>query len=80
MHALLAGAVEHAAAHGAGVVEGYPVDVGDGRVDGISGYVGTTRLFEAAGFERVLQTTGHSGGRVRWLMRRELGREWQAGP
>ncbi len=72
MHALLAGAVEHAAAHGAEVVEGYPVDVGQDRVDLISGYVGTTRLFEAAGFERVLETTGHSGGRARWLMRREL--------
>lgn len=73
MHVLLAGAVDHAAAHGAEVVEGYPVDVGDDRVDLISGYVGTTRLFEQAGFERVLETTGHSGGRVRWLMRRELG-------
>ena len=74
MHTLLAGAVEHAAAHGAAVIEGYPVDVGDGRVDVISGYVGTTAVFEAAGFSRVLETTGHSGGRVRWLMRRELGR------
>lgn len=73
MKVLLAGAVEHAATHGAEVIEGYPVDVGDERVDVISGYVGTTRLFEAAGFARVIETTGHSGGRVRWLMRRELG-------
>lgn len=74
MHDLLAGAVAHAAASGAQVVEGYPVDVGEGdRVDLISGYVGTRRLFEAAGFTRAAETTGHSGGRPRVLIRRELG-------
>lgn len=73
MHHLLDGAVAHAAAHGAAVVEGYPADAGEGKVDVISGYVGTTRLFERHGFERVLETSGHSGGRPRWLMRRELG-------
>jgi len=72
MHALLAGAVEHAAAHGAPVVEGYPVDTGGTRVDIISGYVGTVGLFEAAGFRRASPTTAHSGHRDRWLMRREL--------
>ncbi len=74
MHALLDGAVEHAAAHDAEVVEGYPVEVPEGeRVDVTSGYVGTTRLFEAHGFHRAAPTTGHSGGRPRWIMRRELG-------
>jgi GNAT superfamily N-acetyltransferase len=74
MHPLLDGAVEHAASHGAEVVEGYPVEVAEGeRVDVISGYVGTTRLFEAHGFHRAAPTTGHSGGRPRWIMRRELG-------
>lgn len=74
MHHLLRGAVDHAAAHGAQVVEGYPVAVPPGeRVDRISGYVGTTRLFEDAGFEIVSPTTGHSGGRDRWVVRRELG-------
>lgn len=73
LHVLLAGAVEHAAAHGAEVVEGYPVEVEDGRVDQTSGYVGSTRLFEAAGFTRAAPTTGRSGGRPRWIMRRELG-------
>jgi GNAT superfamily N-acetyltransferase len=66
---LLDGAVEHADAHGAELVEGYPVD---GRVDGISGYVGTVSLFESAGFTRVAPTTGRSGGRPRWVMRRDL--------
>src|SRR3712207_5753105 len=52
MHALLEGAVEHASAHGAEVVEGYPVETGGGRVDVVSGYVGTVELFERAGFQR----------------------------
>ena len=72
MRHLLAGAVAHAASHGAEVVEGYPADVGDDRVDVISGYVGTTRVFEEAGFVRAAETTGVSGGRRRWVMRLEL--------
>lgn len=73
MHALLDGAVAHADAHGAEVVEGYPVDVGEGeRVHPVAGYVGTTRLFAAHGFERVAETAAHSAGLLRWVMRREL--------
>ena len=73
MAPLLRGAVEHAAAHGADVVEGYPVQVAPGeRVDVISGYVGTTRLFERVGFSVVAPTTGRSGGRPRVVVRREL--------
>ena len=73
MNVLLDGAVEHARTHGAEVVEGYPVESDTpGKVDVISGYVGTTRLFERAGFERAAETTAHSGGRVRWIMRKEL--------
>jgi GNAT superfamily N-acetyltransferase len=74
MHHLLAGAVGHAREQGAEVIEGYPVDVGtDGKVDVISGYVGTRRLFEAAGFTFAAPTTGHSGHRPRVVMRLELG-------
>lgn len=72
MRVLLEGAVEHARASGAEVVEGYPAETGGERLDVISGYVGTTSLFEQAGFERVRQTTAHSGGKVRWIMRREM--------
>ncbi|MEO8529236.1 MAG: GNAT family N-acetyltransferase [Pseudolysinimonas sp.] len=72
MHALLKGAVEHARANGAQVVEGYPIETGGDRVDVISGYVGTTELFEAAGFKRAAETTAHSGGKERWIMRREF--------
>jgi GNAT superfamily N-acetyltransferase len=72
MHQLLAGAVDHADAHGADVVEGYPVDARGARVDVISGYVGTVELFERAGFERAAPTTGRSGGQQRWVMRKAL--------
>ncbi len=65
-------AVAHAKAHGATVVEGYPVDARGDRVDVISGYVGTRELFEAAGFEKAADTTAHSGGRDRVIMRRTL--------
>lgn len=72
MHHLLEGAVEHARSQGAEVVEGYPADAGGDRIDSISGYVGTTGLFEEHGFVRASETTGVSGGRPRWVMRREL--------
>lgn len=72
MHHLLEGAMEHARLHGGEVVEGYPADAGEGRIDVISGYVGTTRLFEAHGFKRAVMTTGVSGGKPRWVMRYEL--------
>jgi GNAT superfamily N-acetyltransferase len=72
MHRLLAGAVEHATANGADVIEGYPVETGGGRVDVISGYVGTVELFEQAGFERAAPTTGRSGGQPRWVMRKTV--------
>ena len=72
MHRLLEGAVEHAAASGAELVEGYPVETGGARVDVISGYVGTVELFERAGFERAAPTKGRSGGQPRWVMRKSL--------
>ncbi|MHB1876614.1 MAG: GNAT family N-acetyltransferase [Streptosporangiaceae bacterium] len=72
MHQLLEGAVEHARAMGADVIEGYPVDPGGTRVDQTSGYVGTVGLFEAHGFRPVCQTAGRRGGKLRWLVRREL--------
>jgi GNAT superfamily N-acetyltransferase len=72
MHSLLTGAVAHAEANGAEVVEGYPVETGGSRVDVISGYVGTVELFESEGFIRAAPTRGRSGGRPRWVMRRYL--------
>lgn len=72
MHYLLEGAVQHAKDNGAAAVEGYPADAGTERLDVISGYVGTTRFFEAHGFTRAAATTGVSGGKPRWVMRRDL--------
>jgi GNAT superfamily N-acetyltransferase len=73
MNVLLEGAVAHAKAHGAALIEGYPIESDTpGKMDIISGYVGTTRLFERAGFAHVVETTAHSGGRVRWVMRKAL--------
>jgi GNAT superfamily N-acetyltransferase len=72
MHHLLDGAVVHARAFDAEVVEGYPVETSGGRVDVISSYVGTVKMFERAGFRRAAPTTGHSGGQPRWVMRKVL--------
>lgn len=72
MKHLIHGAVEHARSHGADVVEGYPVLTGGDRVDVISGYVGTSDLFEREGFEIAAETTAVSGGRPRVLMRLSL--------
>ncbi|QGQ19421.1 GNAT family N-acetyltransferase [Cellulomonas sp. JZ18] len=72
VHVLLDGAVEHARTHGVDVVEGYPAETAGTRMDTVSAYVGTVELVEAAGFHRAARTSAHSGGRERWLVRREL--------
>ena len=69
-HALLEGAVAYARSEGAPAVEGYPVDNQGKRVDLTMAYVGTRRLFEAAGFTRAADTDSVSGGFPRVLMRR----------
>jgi GNAT superfamily N-acetyltransferase len=66
--ALLRAAVDHAAARGARIVEGYPVDPGDGRVDNASAFMGLVGMFREAGFEEVAR---RSPGRP--VMRRTLG-------
>ncbi|MGY1650736.1 GNAT family N-acetyltransferase [Geodermatophilus sp. SYSU D01119] len=72
-HALLRGAVDYAASQGAPAVEGYPADSGDQRVDTTMAFVGTRRLFEAAGFTKAADTDAVAGGFPRVLMRRALG-------
>jgi GNAT superfamily N-acetyltransferase len=71
-HALLHGAIECARAHGAPALEAYPVDPAGKRIDVTFAYVGTVSMFEQAGFQRVLETSAHSAGLPRWLMRLEL--------
>ena len=71
-HALLAGAVEYARAHGAPAIEGYPVDNAGEQVDQTMAYVGTRALFERAGFRKAADTTSVINGFPRLLMRLEL--------
>lgn len=71
-HRLLAGAVDFAVSSGAPVIEGYPVDNAGAKVDSTMAYVGTRRLFEAAGFNKAADTTSVLNGFPRVLMRLEL--------
>jgi GNAT superfamily N-acetyltransferase len=51
---LLQGAVAYAASQGARIVEGYPVDPGEARVDsGSEGFMGLASAFRQAGFVEV---------------------------
>lgn len=73
--ALLDGAIDYAREQGAPMLEGYPADVPAGSRMNVSfAYVGTTHLFEAAGFERVMPTASHSDRLLRWVMRLDLRR------
>jgi GNAT superfamily N-acetyltransferase len=73
--ALLPGAVDFAASHGAPAVEGYPVDNRGHKVDLTMAYVGTRGLFEQAGFTKAADTDSVAGGFHRVLMRRTLERD-----
>jgi GNAT superfamily N-acetyltransferase len=69
--ALLAAAVEYAAAHGAQLVEGYPVATGGSRIQSASVYTGTASMFEASGFEVAAASTSKAAsGALRVVMRR----------
>jgi GNAT superfamily N-acetyltransferase len=58
MVALLRGAVAYAVSQGAQIVEGYPVDPGEERVDGGStGFVGLISAYRRAGFVEVARPT-----------------------
>jgi GNAT superfamily N-acetyltransferase len=69
---LLDGVIDYARAAGAPGLEAYPVDPAGGRIHQAAAYVGTTDLFEAAGFHRVTGTRATSGRLPRWLMRLDL--------
>jgi GNAT superfamily N-acetyltransferase len=70
--ALLAGAVSYARDCGAPALEGYPVDAAGARIDSTFAYVGTTSMFEAAGFRRIADTSARSARRPRVVMRVDL--------
>ena len=71
-HALLDGAVAYARSQGAPAIEGYPVDNQGKKVDPTMAYVGTRKLFEAAGFTKAADTRSVSGGFPRVVMRLDL--------
>ena len=56
--ALLAAAVGYDRERGARVLEGYPLDPGDGRASNASAYPGVIGMFRAAGFEEVARRRG----------------------
>jgi len=70
--ALLDGAIAYARELAAAGLEAYPIDPKGRRVDVAFAYVGTTSMFERAGFRRVVETASRSAGRPRWLMRLDL--------
>lgn len=67
--AVLQGAVDLARQHGAPGMEAYPVDPKGARISTAFAYVGTTGMFERAGFKRVVLTDSTSAKLPRWLMR-----------
>ncbi|WP_086565852.1 GNAT family N-acetyltransferase [Streptomyces africanus] len=71
-HALIAGAVEFARAHGAPAIEAYPLDNGDAKVDLTMAYAGLRKNFERAGFTYAAATTSVLAGHPRILMRLDL--------
>lgn len=71
-HHLLEGAVDFARSYGAPVIEGYPVDNQGKHVDLTMAYVGTRKLFEAAGFTKAADTDSLINGFPRVLMRLDL--------
>lgn len=71
-HALIAGAVDFARAHGAPVAEAYPLDNGTARVDLTMAYAGLRKNFERAGFTHAADTTSVLAGHPRILMRLDL--------
>jgi GNAT superfamily N-acetyltransferase len=70
--ALLDGVIDYARRSGAWGLEAYPVDPGDRRIHQSAAHVGTTAMFEAAGFRRIVQTRATSAELPRWLMRLPL--------
>lgn len=71
-HALISGAVEFARANGAPMVEAYPLDNGDAKVDLTMAYAGIRKNFERAGFTKAADTTSVLAGHPRILMRLDL--------
>ena len=71
--ALLEAAVDYATAHGARILEGYPVATDGGRIPSASVYTGTASMFDGAGFTKAADSTSKAAaGTPRVVMRREV--------
>jgi GNAT superfamily N-acetyltransferase len=70
--ALLDAAIAYAAAHGATMLEAYPVDTGDGRVSAATAFKGTLGMYARAGFEVVARRRANRTSAERPIVRRAL--------
>jgi len=71
-HRLLDAAVHYARSIGVETMEGYPVETDGARISAAFAYVGTTSLFETAGFVKVAETSSRTSGMSRWIVRLDL--------
>jgi GNAT superfamily N-acetyltransferase len=71
--ALLDAASAYAAAHGATMLEAYPVDTSDGRVPAATAFKGTLAMFEQAGFEVAERRQANRTSAPRPIVRRPVG-------
>jgi GNAT superfamily N-acetyltransferase len=69
-HRLLEAAIDYARAHGATLLEAYPVDTEGARVPAAHAYKGTVGMFERAGFEVVERRRFNRTTPVRPIVRR----------
>jgi GNAT superfamily N-acetyltransferase len=70
---LTSAAVDHAAKHGARVVEAYPIDTAQRKAGNNELFVGSVRLFREAGFQEIARPTG-----ARVVMALDVSRRRQA--
>jgi GNAT superfamily N-acetyltransferase len=70
--AMLDAAIAYAEAHGASLLEAYPVDAAGGRVPAATAYRGTLSMFEDAGFDEVARRKANKASPDRPIVRREL--------
>jgi len=70
--ALLETAVEYARSHGAKRLEGYPVETEGNRIPSANVYMGTSTMFERAGFEVLERRRAKKGSVTRPIVRRSL--------
>jgi GNAT superfamily N-acetyltransferase len=71
--ALLDGAIAYARAHGASILEAYPVDIAEGeRIPPANAFHGTLGMFERAGFKVVARRQANAATAVRPIVRKTL--------